>query len=145
MTKGVFSSFRVQCLTLCAASALLCGIGAAAPAAAQDYYYSGNTERVIVEAPWSKQDLGVQPKSKMTTSLISVSRTVNFSDLDLRKNADINELALRVNDSARDACRELDARFPPLVYVDASGTDCVKTATENAMAKVDQIIANKRG
>jgi UrcA family protein len=143
MTKGIFSSFRAQCLTLCAASALLCGVGAPiTPAAAQGY---SSEENIIVQAPYYKEDLGVQPGSKMHTTLISVSRTVDFSDLDLRRNADINELALRVNDTARDACRELDKRFSPYVYVDAGGTDCVKTATENAMARVDRIIADKRG
>jgi len=122
------------------------GIGAAAagaaaalavtavPAAAQntyyDPYYPGytTTEEMTVYAP------RVVGRSRIGAPIreVSTSRVVRISDLDLGTDWGVRELRYRVQRAARDACEELDARFP---ITAEDSPDCYSTAVRNGMAE----------
>ena len=129
-------------------AALLCG----APARAQDYDspaytpaypssydYERQAETVIVHPYYDRveqrQLLGhingeVDPVER------TISRPVNFSDLNPAREADYIELRARVSDTARDLCAELDARFPELAGDRSADRECVRNATRDAMRAV---------
>ena len=124
-------------------AALLCGAGAAR---AQDYSpyqssydYERQAETVIVHPYYDqveqRQLLGhingeVDPVER------TISRPVNFSDLNPSRESDYMELRARVRDTARDLCDELNARFPDLRGDRSADRECVRNATRDAMRAV---------
>ncbi|MGE5723162.1 MAG: UrcA family protein [Sphingomonadales bacterium] len=84
--------------------------------------------RVVVE----------RSSSGVPIELISLSAIVGYGDLDLRTPASRAELDKRVTEAARDACKELDAKFP------GGTTDvstCAKDARAKAQGQIDAAIA----
>jgi len=130
-------------LMLAAACALLCGLVTTSPAVAQAPS-SEASEEVIVRAPYvvRREPLarGGAPSSFSNPELISLSRGVNYADLDLSQARGVAELETRVRTTARDVCQELNSRYPRTggQYVYAN-TDCVKKATDDGMDAVRQI------
>jgi UrcA family protein len=95
-------------------------------------------EQIIVRPPFSMHENETPLKGGMKTSTIMVSRTVGYDDLDLSKSSDRARLNRRIDIAAHIACRELDNRFPPSVYVPVSGSeDCVGNARREALAMAD--------
>jgi UrcA family protein len=99
-------------------------------------------EKITVQGPYTvrtemtKRSLG----GEMPEFTISVSRDVNYADLDLSKSEDVAKLRDRVATAAKDSCRELDSRFPRDVYIpvnESSRKDCVRHATGQALARLD--------
>ena len=130
--------------------ALVCGAGLAK---AQDYdsprYHNYSydarpapvTETVIVHPYYDydrieKRQLVGRINGEVNPTEYSLSRPVNFSDLDLVRDDDYLELKARVRDAARDMCAELDARVPDLRGDPSADRECVRTATRNAMRDV---------
>jgi UrcA family protein len=65
------------------------------------------SEEVTVFAPYVvKKESG--PRN---AQIITVSRKVNYHDLDLSKPADVSTLEQRVKQSAEDVCKELDRQY----------------------------------
>ena len=62
--------------------------------------------------------------------MVTLTRHVRYADLDLSKTADAAELEKRVNQTATDACKELDARYP---FEPNAADECTKAATKTAM------------
>ena len=124
-------------------SALLCGAGVAK---AQDYdgyydrtYYGDQPETVIVHPNYDwveKRQLLGRVDGEVNPVEYSISRPVNFSDLNLSRDADYFELRDRVADTARDLCAELDGRFPELRGDRDADRECVRNATRNAMRDI---------
>ncbi len=132
-------------------AALLCGAGVAN---AQDYgpyegarYYDNDyrpaaalpEERVIVRPyyqPVQKQQMVGRINGEVNPTAFSLSRPVDFSDLNLSQHADVMELRARVRDTARDLCAELDARVPDLRGSASEDRECVRNATRDAMRDV---------
>lgn len=78
---------------------------ASLPAASQPA--SEPSEDVTVFAPYVvKKETG--PRN---AQVITVSRKVNYHDLDLTKPTDVSVLEQRVKQSAEDVCKELDRRY----------------------------------
>ena len=78
---------------------------ATTPAASQPP--SEPSEDVTVFAPYViKKENG--PRN---AQIITVSRKVNYHDLDLAKPADVSVLEQRVKQSAEDVCKELDRQY----------------------------------
>lgn len=74
--------------------------------------------------------------------VVSVNRSVGFSDLDLSKASDVAVFRKRIHDAATEACRVLDQRYPKAVYIPVSpNQDCAANAVGNAMKIADQVIA----
>ena len=121
-------------------------------ASAQDYvrsydgpnygpYYSNDTESVIVHPDYDrveKQQLLGHINGEVNPVELRISRPVDFSDLNLSREADYRELRERVRDTARDLCAELDARFPDLRGDESADRECVRNATRNALRDVDR-------
>jgi UrcA family protein len=77
----------------------------------------------------------------MHVSNISVEKAVSYADLDLSKETDVGTLRTRVSNTATELCKALETRYPSAVYVPVTNQDCVKAATDGAMATVNEIIA----
>ncbi|HWA60657.1 MAG TPA: UrcA family protein [Caulobacteraceae bacterium] len=110
-------------------------LGAAAvavPAHAQPYDdgygYSDATEvpGVTVEAP---RVLG-RTAIGAPIQLVSTSRVVDLSDLDLSTGWGAHEMRVRIERAARDACDQLDRDY---LTIDQGSSDCYRQAVNNAM------------
>lgn len=134
-------------------AALLCGV-----AKAQDYdrsyydrgrayddaAYDNRASETITVRPYDydrieKRQLTGRINGEVDPTEYSLSRPVNFSDLDLTRDADYLELKARVRDTAMDLCTELDARVPDLRGDRSADRECVRTATRNAMREVAEL------
>jgi UrcA family protein len=69
--------------------------------------------------------------------LISLTRRVSYSDLDLTSHAGATELEKRVNDTAKAACKQLDTLYP---LTSPGGDPCVKNAVTDAMKQAHAAI-----
>jgi UrcA family protein len=95
-------------------------------------------ERVIVRPPITRYENPMPLKGGMKTETIMISHTVGYGDLDLSKRSDRAVLNRRIDFAARRACTELDAKFPPSVYVPVNDSgNCVGEARREALAMVD--------
>ncbi len=72
--------------------------------------------------------------------LISLSREVNFGDLDLTTESGAQTLKGRVIDTAKQACAELDKLYP----IEPPNVDCVKAAADEGMAQANMVVAAAR-
>jgi len=70
--------------------------------------------------------------------LVTLTRHVSYSDLDLSKSADAATLEGRVTQTVKDACKELDDRYP---LEPNTASECIKTSTDKAMVQVHQAVA----
>ena len=123
------------------AMALVCGAGYAN---AQDYgstYYGYDgpapADETIIVRPYydrvEKRQLTGRINGEVNPTEYSLSRPVNFSDLDLSRYLDRLELRDRVRHAARDLCTELEARVPQLRGDVSADRECVRTTIRNAM------------
>jgi UrcA family protein len=148
------TSFAIAAAALLATTAM-----STAPATAQSYYEDEDVvtrttrtttvtrtgefgDDMIVTAPRAeRRDLGRSSRG-FPVQEIALSRRVSHANLDLKNARDYDELLLRIEETARDACRELDMRypdnyFPPLT----SDRECVRNAINDSMAQVRYIAA----
>ena len=121
-------------------AALVCGANFAN---AQDYYDYDRpalADETIVVRPYydrvEKRQLIGRINGEINPTEYSLSRPVDFSDLDLSRYLDRLELRDRVQHAARDLCTELEARVPQLRGDPSADRECVRTATRNAMRSV---------
>jgi UrcA family protein len=70
--------------------------------------------------------------------LVSLTRRVSYSDLDLTRYADVRELDRRIETVAREACEQLAGVFP---LSDSNTPDCVAEAVAGAKAQAERAIA----
>ena len=129
-------------------AALLCG-----PAAAQSYSYDGPyegaryyderpapaVESVIVRPDYEyieKRQLVGNINGEHNPTAFTISRPVEFSDLNLADPTDRRELRARVQDTAEELCYQLDARVAQLRGDRSADRECVRNATRNAMRDV---------
>ncbi len=69
---------------------------------------------------------------------ISLSYRVSSEGLDLSTKTGAAALEQRVKDAAADACKEIGRQYPDATPGDAA---CAKTAADQAMAKVHEVVA----
>jgi len=67
----------------------------------------------------------------------TIAQPVDFSDLDISSGAGHQELWLRVHQTARQLCHELNVQVPQLRGDESADRECVRTATRNAMRDVE--------
>jgi UrcA family protein len=101
---------------------------------------TGAQEQVIVIKPRYRsyrdgEGIGLPGK-------LSLSRDVSYSDLDLRTSAGARELRVRVDDMARDVCRELRDTYP--LKEQPGATKCYEGAYKDAIVKADAAIRDAR-
>src|SRR5215469_1703819 len=87
-----------------------------------------------------KKIIGTTP-SGVPIEDISLSYGVSTSGLDLSTSAGAAEMQKRVGNAATAACKELGRQYPNSSTSDA---ECVKKATDKAMAKVNELIASAK-
>ena len=132
-------------------TALLCGTGMVK---AQDYDYghrayngpgyygrvyddrAGPPSETIIVHPndviQERQILG-RAGGEINPQEYSITRTIDFSDLNLSRGADRAELHDRIFETASDLCAELDARVAGLSGDRDADRECVRDATRKAM------------
>ena len=128
--------------------ALLAGaigaVFAVSPAAAQDAgrtddgsTSNATTEQVIVVAPQFRSE----PDLLNLPAKLSLSQNVSYSDLDLSTRDGARELRARVDETARDVCRQLKDAYPlkqqPLEH-------CYANAYRAAIERADEAIHDAR-
>ena len=76
---------------------------------------------------------------------MTVSREVNYADLDLTKPEDVEQLKARTNRAAVQVCRELDHRNPwSMTDLFGAHAPCVRNAQQQALAQVPGIVVSSR-
>ncbi len=73
--------------------------------------------------------------------LVTLTRHVSYADLDLSKSAGAAELEKRIDQTAKDACKELDNRYP---FEPKMAGECVRSATKEAMEQVHAVVAKAK-
>ena len=106
-------------------------------------------EQVIVVAPYitheTVNNLGGGGGNKGVYDVNSLTRDVSYSDLDLATPSGQDMLIQRINNTAKDECAELKAKFPDPPHAPVfSDQDCVKKATDQAMLIVNPLIERAR-
>lgn len=100
------------------------------------------TEEITVFAPFVVRSTS----TRGGVSTITMSRAINFHDLNLANDGDVTALKQRVNDTARAICRQLDRRFSGGRWQRTpQDRDCVQNASNSALAEVDMVVAAVRG
>jgi len=135
---------RRSAFALAAASALAL---AATPALAQvkdvkDSYYDGSAE-IIVTAPYvERRETYRENSAGAPIEELSMTAVVNASDLDLRYDYGVDELQRRVHETAVSLCDEVHDEAG--VHAMSTERECVREATRDAMAQVNDLIAYRR-
>lgn len=101
-------------------------------------------EVVIVYAPYVVTRTVISPMMSKTSAtgleVVSASRSVSFSDLNLSQPPDEATLESRVYQAAHDACKDIDERFPKSVYKPVpENQDCAGNAANQAMVIVKDL------
>ena len=120
---------------LALATILAGGIGEAGaqPARAGDPIF----ELTVVAPRLVRQELGRQPATASPVELVSLTRRISYSDLDLALHANVLELQRRIEATAREACEQLARLFP---LSDPKTPDCVAEAVAGARLQAEQAI-----
>ena len=124
---------------------LLCGAGIAqaqyyerdnGPAYGQQVYDPAVGETVIVRPYYDRvekrQRVG-RINGEVNPTEYNISEPVNIADLDLSTGEGHQELWMRVHQSARNLCHQLNVQVPELRGDESADRECVRTATRNAM------------
>jgi UrcA family protein len=69
-------------------------------------------------------------------TVLTISEPVTYSDLDLSLDSDVNELRLRVRDTAINICSQLAARDINTGDDEVANRECVSRAIQTAMAEL---------
>ena len=93
------------------------------------------TESVTVIPPYvvTKASTGLF-KNKETT--VTISRNVDYGDLDLNSSQGQSALQGRVRQAAAGVCHELDRRYPESMNNPVKSGNCVRTASADAMTQI---------
>lgn len=117
------------------------GIGVAASISLGSITVAQELQEIVVTG---KGEVAVKPAGKTASGVpivdMSVSYGVSYAGLDLASAAGAAELEKRVNDAAKEACKEIAAKRP-LEQFTTSEADCAKTAADKAMVKVHDLEA----
>jgi len=119
----------------------LASAGASAQGFYDDSYVNDRGETVIVHPTFDRlqrQQLVGRVNGEVDPVRLSISREVSYSDLDLSRDSDFSIMRDRIADTAKDLCRELDARDNNAMTgwdLDAD-RECVRTATADAMSQL---------
>jgi len=89
-------------------------------------------------------EVAVKPAGKTATGVpivdMSITYGVSYAGLDLASAAGAAEIEKRVNDAAKEACKEISAKRP-LQQFTTSEAECAKSAADKAMVKVRELEA----
>jgi len=69
-------------------------------------------EEIVVEAPMESRQVGRSSSTGAKIEEFNLKRRVSYADLDLCMNADVTEVKARIENTAKDLCKELSDKFP---------------------------------
>ena len=95
----------------------------------------------VVEAKTKHSVTGIHQET------VSLSHSINYSDLDLASASDDKELEKRIADEAAEVCTQLGKLYPAgsIGREQSDHKECVKNATERAMTDAKLAIASQQG
>lgn len=116
------------------AIALMAAVAISASAVGQE------TEEVTVRGPGIQSTEVERSSIGVPVVMFTVSYKVSYEDLDLTTTDGMAELTKRIEDAAKQGCREIG-----LAYRTAQPSDwsCARHATKEAIAEVEQLVAAK--
>jgi UrcA family protein len=121
---------------------------AAPPASAQQVTprWKPGLESVIISAKRPDRNYRlVLSNSRIGEAMfVSASIEVPYSDLNLVKDPDAEELDRRIGVAARVVCNEMDRKYPPSLFPILEGFDCVSDAARDGRERANQVIAKAR-
>lgn len=94
-------------------------------------------EITIEGSTMTKEVVGRSTSTGAPIESVTLTRHVNYSDLDLSAHTGAHELENRVNETAKATCDELDKLFP---FSGSQSFSCVKKAVEGAMVQAHNAI-----
>lgn len=97
------------------------------------------SEITVEGSRMTKEVVGRSTSTGAPIELITLSRHVNYTDLDLTTHSGVTELQKRIDTTAKVACRELDKVFPFSRNSD-SARSCVDKAVKSAMPRAQEAI-----
>jgi len=121
----------------------LCGAFVILGASCAGSAWAADPEEVTVKAPYIirqqtlTRNLSGLPEEIRTT----VESGVSYADLDFSKQADVDTMRDRLRKAAQDSCRQVHRNPHILGYVPTEEAACVKTATLQSLAQLDEIRA----
>ena len=139
-------ALRYSCAALAAAGALVGALTIPTGSATAQTTYT-TREEIIVTPPYVQH----RPLGRSGTGIpieeLSLSRGVDYSDLNLSRWDDVQMLNDRIRDAAYRACGELNRQYPETLYpaYQSDDRDCVVRATNEGMAQARWAVANWRG
>ncbi len=115
------------------------GIGMAVSISAGSIAVAEDVQEIVVTA---RGDVAVKPAGRSATGVpivdMSISYGVSYAGLDLASAVGAAELEKRVNEAAREGCKDISAKRPLQPFT-TSEADCVKSAAGKAMVKVHEL------
>jgi len=99
-------------------------------------------EVVKVEVLVTSRFVGSPDERVGRTKVFELKRTVLLADLDLRKEADVNELNERIKSTAEESCKTLSETHPIQLWSPADHRRCVREAIENTDADLETILVS---
>jgi UrcA family protein len=158
MTPNI-PALRHSCVALAAVGALVGAVVTPISSAAaqttyqttQTTYPNGQTytttEQMTIIAPYVHHRTIGRSYTGAPVEELSLSRVVDYSDLDLSRWTDVQVLDDRVRQAAYAACYRLDREYPESLYpsYQSSDRDCVARATNEGMAQARFVVAQANG
>jgi UrcA family protein len=115
------------------------GIGMIVSISAGSIAVAQDVQEIVVTA---RGDVAVKPAGNSATGVpivtMSISYGVSYAGLDLASAVGAAELERRVNEAAKQGCKDISAKRP-LQQFTPSEADCVKSAADKAMVKVHEL------
>jgi UrcA family protein len=105
-------------------------------------------EEVTIDGSYAARDWSdVGAAYLQDVTRITISRPIQFGDLDLSKGWGTTLLQFRIKAAAQEVCAEIDRRYPRGVWVSLDDhSQCITTAARNALASVRQaVVASNPG
>jgi len=117
------------------------GIGVAASIFLGRIAVAQELQEIVVTG---KGDVAEKPAGKTASGVpivdVSISYGVSYAGLDLASAVGAAEIEKRVNDAAKEACKEIRAKRP-LGQFTTSEAECTKAAAREAMVRVHELEA----
>ena len=113
----------------------------ATAAVAQDEGHGSVTVRASHNV--TVQQVGTGYATGAPIDLVSVSHRVSYRDLDLATPAGQRALKRRIEDKAREGCRQISQLYPGAIS-ETSQRECVAAAVKDAMPEEDAAVASAR-
>jgi UrcA family protein len=117
------------------------GVGVAALTSLGSLAAAPDVPEIVVSA---KRMIVMTPAGKTSTGIpmvdMAISYGVSYAGIDLASAAGAAEIEKRVNDTAKEACKEISAQRP-LEQFTTSEAECAKAAADKAMVKAHELIA----